>query len=64
MGRTEENLRKAFAGESQARSKYTFFARKAREEGLEQIAAIFEGIRKLDERNLERYSWFAQCELP
>jgi rubrerythrin len=40
--KTEENLRKAFAGESQARNKYTYFASKARKEGYEQIAAIFE----------------------
>lgn len=39
---TEQNLLKAFAGESQARNRYTFFASKARKEGLEQIAAIFE----------------------
>jgi rubrerythrin len=40
--RTEANLRAAFAGESEARNKYTFFAGKARKEGYEQIAAIFE----------------------
>lgn len=40
--KTIENLKEAFAGESQARNKYTFFARKAREEGLEQAAKIFE----------------------
>ena len=40
--RTEENLRKAFAGESQARNKYTFFAERARRDGYEQIAGIFE----------------------
>lgn len=39
--RTEKNLREAFAGESQARNKYTFFASVARKEGYEQIAAIF-----------------------
>ena len=38
---TEQNLLKAFAGESQARNRYTFFASKARKEGFEQIAAIF-----------------------
>ncbi|MFQ6136294.1 MAG: rubrerythrin [Candidatus Hydrothermarchaeales archaeon] len=42
MQKTEENLWKAFAGESQARNKYTFFAEIAREAGFEQIAAIFE----------------------
>ncbi len=40
--RTEKNLLAAFAGESQARNRYTFFASVAREEGYEQIAAIFE----------------------
>ena len=40
--KTEANLWKAFAGESQARNKYTYFAGKARKEGYEQIAAIFE----------------------
>jgi len=39
--KTEQNLLKAFAGESQARNRYTFFASKARKEGFEQIAAIF-----------------------
>jgi rubrerythrin len=39
---TEKNLQTAFAGESQARNKYTYFASKARKEGYEQIAAIFE----------------------
>lgn len=38
---TEKNLLKAFAGESQAVNRYTFFAKKAKEEGYEQIAAIF-----------------------
>ena len=39
--KTEKNLNDAFAGESMARNKYTFFAEKAREEGYEQIANIF-----------------------
>ena len=39
--RTEKNLLKAFAGESQAKNRYTFFAKQAKREGLEQIAAIF-----------------------
>ena len=39
---TEKNLMVAFAGESQARNKYTYFASKAKKEGYEQIAAIFE----------------------
>ena len=40
--KTEQNLMTAFAGESQARNKYTYFASQARKEGYEQIAAIFE----------------------
>ena len=40
--KTEANLLKAFAGESQARNKYTYFAGQARKDGYEQIAAIFE----------------------
>ena len=40
--KTEKNLATAFAGESQARNKYTYFASVARKEGYEQIAAIFE----------------------
>ena len=40
--KTEQNLLKAFAGESQARNRYTFFANQAREAGFEQIAAIFD----------------------
>ena len=40
--KTEKNLMDAFAGESQARNKYTYFAGKARKEGYEQIAAFFE----------------------
>ncbi|MDE6310000.1 MAG: rubrerythrin family protein, partial [Muribaculaceae bacterium] len=39
--KTEHNLLASFAGESQARSRYTLFAEKAREEGYEQIAHIF-----------------------
>jgi len=39
--RTEKNLLAAFAGESQARTRYTFFASKAKKEGYEQISAIF-----------------------
>lgn len=40
--KTEKNLQDAFAGESMARNKYTYYASKARKEGYEQIAAIFE----------------------
>jgi rubrerythrin len=40
--KTEQNLMTAFARESQARNKYTYFASKAKKEGYEQIAAIFQ----------------------
>ena len=40
--KTEQNLMTAFAGESQARNKYTYFASKAKKEGYEQIAALFQ----------------------
>ena len=39
---TEKNLEKAFAGESEARNKYTYFASKAKKDGFEQMAAIFQ----------------------
>jgi rubrerythrin len=42
MSKTEENLRAAFAGESQARNKYTYFAKVAEKEGYNYIAKIFE----------------------
>ena len=40
--KTEKNLWAAFAGESQARNKYTYYASKAKKDGYEQIAAMFE----------------------
>lgn len=40
--KTEQNLKKAFAGESEARNKYTYYASKAKKDGFEQIASIFE----------------------
>ena len=40
--KTEQNLQSAFAGESQARNKYTYYASQAKKDGFEQIAAIFE----------------------
>ena len=40
--KTEANLKTAFAGESEARNKYTYFASKARKEGFVQIASLFE----------------------
>ena len=40
--KTEQNLMAAFAGESQARNKYSYYASKAKKDGFEQIAALFE----------------------
>jgi rubrerythrin len=54
VSKTGENLRTAFAGESQARNKYTFFAKVAREAGLEQIAAIFEETADNEKAHAER----------
>lgn len=54
MEKTRENLWKAFAGESQARNKYTFFAKVAREAGFEQIAAIFEETADNERAHAER----------
>ena len=50
--KTERNLMEAFAGESQARNKYTFFASKARKEGYEQIAALFEETAQNEKEHL------------
>jgi rubrerythrin len=52
---TEQNLLKAFAGESQARNRYTFFASKARKEGFEQIAAIFEETAANEKEHAEAF---------
>jgi len=54
MDKTEENLQKAFAGEGQARNKYTFFAKVARGAGLEQVAAIFEETAENEKSHAER----------
>ena len=51
--RTEQNLLKAFAGESQARNRYTFFAKRARKEGYEQIAAIFDETAAQEQEHAE-----------
>lgn len=52
--RTERNLLTAFAGESQARNRYTFFASQARKEGYEQIAAIFSETADNEKEHAER----------
>jgi len=51
---TEKNLLAAFAGESQARNKYTYFASQARKEGYEQIAAIFEETANQEKEHAKR----------
>ena len=54
--KTEKNLKEAFAGESQARNKYNFYASKARKEGYEQIANIFEETANNEKENAKL--WF------
>ena len=54
--RTEKNLWTAFAGESQARNKYTYYASKAKKEGYEQIAAIFQETADNEKEHAEL--WF------
>ena len=51
---TSKNLITAFAGESQARNRYTYFASKARKDGLMQIAAIFEETANQEKEHAER----------
>ena len=53
--KTEKNLMKAFAGESQARNRYTYYASKAREEGLQQIAAIFQETAEQEKEHAKRF---------
>ena len=52
---TEQNLLKAFAGESQAKNRYTFFAEVARKEGYEQIAGIFYETALQEEMHAKRF---------
>ncbi len=56
--RTEANLHAAFAGESQARNKYTYFASVAKKEGYEQIAAIF--LKTADNEKEHAKMWFKE----
>ena len=58
--RTEQNLMAAFAGESQARNKYTYFASKAKKDGYEQIAAIFEETANNEKEHAKM--WFKLLE--
>ena len=57
---TEKNLWEAFAGESQARNKYTYFASKAKKDGFEQIAALF--LKTADNEKEHAKLWFKELE--
>jgi rubrerythrin len=57
---TEKNLLKAFAGESQARNRYTFFAGKARKEGYVQIADVFEETAAQEKEHAKRFFSFLE----
>ena len=58
--KTEKNLLAAFAGESEARNKYTYFASKAKKEGYEQIAAMF--LKTADNEKEHAKLWFKELE--
>ena len=58
--KTEKNLQEAFAGESKARNKYTYYASKARKDGYEQIAAIFEETANNEKEHAKL--WFKYLE--
>ena len=55
---TAKNLEAAFAGESQARNKYTYFASKAKKEGFEQISALF--LKTADNEKEHAKMWFKE----
>ncbi len=57
---TEKNLLLSFAGESQARNRYTYFAGKAKKEGYEQIAAIFEETANQEKEHAKRFFKFLE----
>ncbi len=58
--KTEQNLLKAFAGESQARNRYNYFASVAKKEGLEQIAALFEETALNEKEHAKRFFKFLE----
>ena len=58
--RTEQNLLKAFAGESQARNRYEFFAKQAKKEGLEQIAGLFQETANQEKEHAKRFFKFLE----
>ena len=57
---TEKNLLKAFAGESQARNRYTYFASRARKDGFVQIADIFEETANQEKEHAESFFKFLE----
>ena len=58
---TEKNLQAAFAGESQARNKYTYFASKAKKDGFQQISALFQNFQKTADNEKEHAKiWFKE----
>jgi len=57
---TEKNLLKAFAGESQARNRYTFFAKQAKKEGYEQISNIFMETAEQEKEHAKRFFKFLE----
>ena len=56
--KTEQNLRDAFSGESEARNKYTYFASTAKKEGYEQIAALF--LKTAENEREHAKMWFKE----
>jgi len=63
---TEQNLLKSFAGESQARNRYEFFAKQAKEEGYEQISALFMETAINEKSHAKRFFKFLEggdCEI-
>jgi rubrerythrin len=58
--KTEQNLLKAFAGESQARNRYTYFASKAKKEGYDQISAVFEETAFQEKEHAKRFFNFLE----
>ena len=64
--KTEQNLLKAFAGESQARNRYEFFVKVAKKEGYEQIAALFQETADQEKEHAKRFFKFLEggvCEI-
>ena len=64
--KTEANLQTAFAGESMARNKYTYYASKAKKEGFNQIASIFEETANQEKEHAKRFFKFLEggcCEI-